>query len=135
MLANTAAQVRVQVMGDVKLIVVLLSSVLEAMGSDGKTATLDDVISFTRKLTGDHALFSKVKGWYMCLNPGDVAFLPQGSVVCEKVSSGALVYGVRKSFLINSPASISQYRASIELLNHSKRDTSRMQQIAGLFKK
>ncbi len=122
-------------MGDVKIIVVLLTSVLEAMGSDGKTATLDDMLSFTRKLTENHALFSKVKGWYMCLSPGDVAFLPQGSVLCERVSSGALVYGVRKSFLINSPASILQYRASIELLNNSKRDTSRMQQIAGLFKK
>lgn len=134
LLASTAAQVRVQAMGEVRCIVFLMTSVLEAMGAAAATATLDDVIAFCSGLTAEKKDFKKAKGWHAHLRPGDVAFFPQGSILCEKSTSGALFYGVRKSFVINHPAAAEQYRAAVGVLKRSNRDASRMESIAALFK-
>lgn len=63
----------------------------------------------------------------------DVCYIPTGWLIAERVRSGPLVYGVRKSFFIHSTVTKSNYSLAVELLAASGSNVSKMNTIESLI--
>ena len=103
-------------------------------GAKGDTINMEDVCSFVLKVGSDQPLVTELCGIYHNFKAGEVLFVPQGWVCCEAVAANVpVVYGVRKSFMAKSAASLEAYKFATELMRKSGRDVSRMQAIAKLL--
>ena len=66
---------------------------------------------------------------------GDLLYVPQGWIIVESsVDDEALIYGVRKSFIVSEEPTKCEYEEAMKLYAGSGRDTGRMQSILKLVK-
>lgn len=95
-------------------------------------ATLEQVIEFCLAMSSpDQA--KQAEGHYAKLDANTVLYLPQGWLTCERSVDGALIYGCRKSFILNTPLAAQAYKNTIALLSRSNRNVERMEAISKLF--
>ena len=133
--ANSGAMIRVMAMGGISVIVFSMTKVLAAMAGAGDTADLDAVSKFALNLSPmQEAAIKACDGYFCQLAAGDVIYVPQGWICCERATSGALLYGVRKSFMVATQEGAANYNASVSVLRRSKRDVTKMEAIAALMK-
>eukprot|EP00969_Alexandrium_andersonii_P161431 7135074-Alexandrium_andersonii.AAC.1 len=66
-------------------------------------------------------------GYCATINAGDAVRIPAGWVACEQASSGALVYGLRKSWAPKGAKAKRQYKLSIDLLRKASRSVAKME--------
>ena len=67
---------------------------------------------------------------------GDILYVPQGWIAVEQTAQGRnLIYGVRKSMLMKSPAAVSNYECCLALFRSSKRIVTRMAETLAAAKK
>lgn len=64
-----------------------------------------------------------------------MVFLPAGWMMCEKSLSTTLLYGCRKSYVLDHPSSMASFQGCIEVLKSSGRDPSKMEDIVTLYNK
>ena len=96
-----------------------------------KCQTMDDVCKGLATLNADEVDgISKVSPGYACtIEAGDVFHVPAGWLLCKRCSQGALIYGVRKSWVPKSVDLRVQYKFTIDLLKKSGRNTDKLQEV------
>ena len=94
--------------------------------------SLDDVIKFVLGIS-DVELAKKIGGYWVDLMAHDLMFIPQGWLCAERCYDSQLVYGARKSYLVQSDRAAKNYEASIALLKRSGRNPAKMEDILKLY--
>ena len=136
LLPNIAATVRLMSFGEVKTLLLELSSLATALGDRASNLAFlqEDVPKF------DQAQLQKlhsggVKMRWLTHARGQVLYIPQGWVSVEHApaSTNTLVYGVRKSYVVRGAASRLNYQTALALYRASGRNTKRMEAIEQLM--
>ena len=129
---NAAAMLRVVAMGSVTVVAFDLRRVVDCM--DNKSPTLQEVTEFVLELQDVlKDADGNIIGHGVTLTQDDILFVPTGWIMAEQVNVTSLTYGVRKSFLLDTPAAKASYNTAVDLMKRSGRDASRMEEIAKLF--
>ena len=131
---NAAAMVRVGAMGSVYVVAFDLARVMRNMCASGASnPSLQDVTEFIMGLEDCLQEGDDILGYAVTLNQDDVAYFPQGWFLAEQVVTTALTYGIKKSFLLDTPKAADSYNAATTLLKRSERDAGKMEEVAKLF--
>jgi len=130
---NSASMLKVLAHGQVKLIAFAVSELAAHFGS----ANMDDLAKSMLKMKAEEvADVSKISpGYATTVMAGDAIHVPAGWLVCEMSSQGALIYGVRKSWIPVSREACTQYKAVMSLLKESGRNIDKMQTVLDLMEK
>lgn len=130
---NAASMLKVLAHGQVKLVAFAVSTLAEHFGSQH----IDELAKSLLKMKSeDVAEISNIsQGFTAVVTAGDVFHIPAGWLVCEQSSQGALIYGVRKSWIPVSHESCVQYKAVLNLLKKSGRQVDKMEQVLDLMEK
>jgi hypothetical protein len=83
--------------------------------------TLDNLVSLGLKI------------YYLEHEKDTVYYIPPGYVVIEKGLQGPLIYGVRKSVFLKTPANATNYNLAKGLLNGAGKDVSKMEAVKKLL--
>ena len=130
---NSASMLKVFVHGQVKVICFAVASLDEHL----KCETLDDLAKQILRL--DSSTMSEVAKvsppFSAVITAGDALHVPAGWLVCEQSMLGALIYGVRRSWVPASHESAQQYEKMKDVLSKSGRNVSNMTQVHELMTK
>ena len=130
-LPNAASTLRVFLQGQVQVVAFPFKGLAAAL----KVNALDELGPSLLRLTATtiEEITKEVPGWTVTTQPEDVLYLPMGWMVCEKVVSGTLIYGVRKSYIVNTLRNKENYAANVDLLRKEGRDVQRYQEVMALM--
>ena len=113
---NGLPLMKVLASGEVRWLFFELTSLLAALRLEGKaeSLTLEDLKEAVSSLTEDKVRSLKKSGTtikYAEQRPWETAYVPAGWYVAEESLRGVLVYGVRRTLVVKTPASHEQYEA------------------------
>ena len=123
---NCAAMAKVLVLGEIHAIAFDLTDLVKVCGEN---CNCDDLVKFVLSLTPESPHWASVTGYRVTVQANDMLYLPQGWILCEQCASSMLVYGVRRSFLVNLESAKANYELAIALLQRSNRDPAKMQEV------
>lgn len=130
---NSASMLKVLAHGQVKLIAFAVAELAAHFGA----TNIDDLAKSILKMKAEQVEdVSKISpGYATTVMAGDAIHVPAGWLVCEMSSQGALIYGVRKSWIPVSRESCTQYKAVMSLLKESGRNIDKMETVLDLMGK
>ena len=123
---NCAAMTRVLVLGEIQVVAFELQDLLKPCGD---SATCDSISEFALAMNEASPHWSSVKGYRTVLQAGDCLYVPQGWLLCERCVSTALIYGVRKSFMVRTGRARANLEKAVEILKRSNRDPAKLQAV------
>lgn len=128
---NGAALLRAVASGEMRVICFFVKDVMDRMQQQGVDLNLSKMTELVLSLSKDDPLVGK--GFSVLTAQDDVIYVPPGMVLCEISTSAVLLYGARKSFIINNEACVDSFGHCIEILKQSNRDPSKMKAIVELY--
>ena len=141
---NAAAMIRVLALGSMDVVAFDISELLadpenlKVLGHEGKPedVTLDDVSKFVLEMQASSYSSKGPLGYFATLQQDDAIYIPQGYFLAEKCSPvSSLVFGVRKSFLVETDAAKAAYETAVNVMKASGRDATKMQEVLALYDK
>jgi hypothetical protein len=138
MCPNSSALLRVMSLGDVEVYAVGLLALKKGIASINRTfSNMEELTKLLSELSSTvwsemvdkhkmpiyHAIFAKE----------ELMYLPAGWVLMERCRSGPLVYGVRKSIFLQSPAAKDNYCFAKEMLAAAGTNTRKMDMVSDAF--
>ena len=134
---NGAAYFKMVCLGEIEAWVVDTMSITAAAKTlDMKYTGLEGLIKLIEELTPDD--FRKLKGagaqfLYKRLRREDMIYVPMGAIILEKSSDASLIYGIRKSFMFDSPSNKLVFNELMTMMKASGANITKMGQVADLF--
>ena len=129
---NGAGMIRCIASGQMRIICFGVADVDKTMRAKGMTVNLDEMTQYVLSLSKEDSLVSK--GYAVNIAQDDVIYIPPGMILCEKSSSSVLLYGGRKSYILNNTDCMKSYQDCIDMLKASSRDPSKMESVVELYK-
>ncbi|CAE7036850.1 unnamed protein product [Symbiodinium sp. CCMP2592] len=128
---NGAAMIRVLAMGSMNVVAFPVEEVASRLSEKVADPKCDDLIQYILDFAEDA---DKSIGWAATVKQDDVAFIPQGWIIAEQCNGTTpLVYGVRKSYMLTTEASKTNYGRVIEILRNTGRDVAKMEEFLALY--
>lgn len=134
---NGLSMVKVLANGEVKYfifeILSLRGALVKMCGDDGPQAwSLDKLRDFMLDCGAEKMKELIAQGCvvkYCIQRAGDAVHFPVGWLIFERVHSGSLVYGLRKSKVSSTTQALARYTCVIDMYQQSGRDTEKMKEV------
>ena len=101
----------------------LVAAVKIAKGSDDPL-TMANLRDDLKTITVERLAAMSIQLHHHKQTPGDLLWIPTGWLLAELCTSGVLIYGIRKSMLVQAPQAASNYENIIECLQAENIDVS-----------
>jgi hypothetical protein len=130
---NSASMLKLLAHGQVQVLAFSLVGLPEFFKLD----SMDDICKALIKAKVDEVdgLVGSSPGYFGVMEAGDALHVPAGWVVCERCTGGALIYGVRKSWVPDSLEAKQLYKTIIDILRKSNRNPSKLEEVVAIMEK